>query len=87
MLLDLVVTLKGKTTMKFENRVAIVTGAARGIGRAIALAFISEGAKVSLVDMDAQRLDVAKNEITEREREWQSPPHVISPRVPTLERW
>ena len=40
--------------MKFENQVAIIAGAARGVGRAIALAFIREGAKVTLVDMDAQ---------------------------------
>lgn len=49
--------------MRFKDRAAIVTGAARGIGRATALAFISEGAKVSLVDMDAERLDVLGNEI------------------------
>jgi NAD(P)-dependent dehydrogenase (short-subunit alcohol dehydrogenase family) len=38
--------------MKLENRVALVTGAARGIGFAIAKRFIAEGAKVVLSDVD-----------------------------------
>jgi NAD(P)-dependent dehydrogenase (short-subunit alcohol dehydrogenase family) len=38
--------------MRHENRVVIVTGAAKGIGWGIAKIFIQEGAKVAVVDWD-----------------------------------
>jgi NAD(P)-dependent dehydrogenase (short-subunit alcohol dehydrogenase family) len=45
---------KGMTlTNMLEDKVAVVTGAAQGIGRGIALMFAVEGAKVAVVDLDA----------------------------------
>jgi len=38
--------------MKLHGRAALVTGAARGIGLAIASRFVTEGARVALVDID-----------------------------------
>jgi len=38
--------------MKLKNKVAIITGAAKGIGRAIAIEFVKEGAKVVIADID-----------------------------------
>lgn len=37
---------------KLEGRIAIVTGAARGLGRAFAAKFAAEGASVALADLD-----------------------------------
>ena len=42
--------------MRLENRVAIVTGGARGIGRSIGERFLAEGARVMLADIDAAQL-------------------------------
>lgn len=47
----------------FKNRVAVVTGAASGIGFAVAQALAREGAHVALVDIQAERLEAARAEI------------------------
>lgn len=42
-----------------ENRIAIVTGASSGLGRAIAELFIANGARVTIVDLAPATADVA----------------------------
>jgi len=48
---------------KTEQRVAIVTGASRGIGKAIALALAKQGRHVVLVARDEAKLNAVKGEI------------------------
>jgi meso-butanediol dehydrogenase / (S,S)-butanediol dehydrogenase / diacetyl reductase len=42
--------------MRFEGKVALLTGAGSGIGRAVTLRLASEGAQVLALDIDAERL-------------------------------
>ena len=48
---------------QLDQRVAIITGGARGIGREIALAFAREGADVALFDVNAEPLEQTANEL------------------------
>ena len=49
--------------MKLDHRVAVVTGAASGIGAASARLFAAEGARVALVDLDEKGLGKVASEI------------------------
>jgi len=51
---------------KFEDRVAVVTGGAGGIGAALAAAFASRGARVVLADIDEESLATVRNKLAKR---------------------
>ena len=50
---------------RLDGRSAIVTGAARGIGRAFAEAYVREGARVAIADIDIERATATAREIGE----------------------
>ena len=49
--------------MRLKDKVAIITGSARGIGQATALKFAAEGAKVVVCDIDRKAVDAVVAEI------------------------
>jgi 3-hydroxybutyrate dehydrogenase len=49
--------------MRLKDKVAVVTGAASGIGKEIALVFAREGAKIAIADLDPKAAEVAAREI------------------------
>jgi len=49
--------------MRLQDRVAVVTGAGKGIGRAIAIAFASEGARTVVADIDSNAAQQTAAEI------------------------
>lgn len=49
--------------MEFMNKTAVVTGAAMGIGRATATLLAQGGANVALVDVNAEKLEIVKEEL------------------------
>jgi 3-hydroxybutyrate dehydrogenase len=49
--------------MRLKDKVAIVTGAASGIGKQIAMTYAREGAKVAIADLDKGAADAAAGEI------------------------
>lgn len=54
-----------KGFMSFENKVAVITGAAVGIGRAVAIKLAMGGAKLALVDINIEKLEMVKSELSE----------------------
>ncbi|TET84773.1 MAG: beta-ketoacyl-ACP reductase, partial [Anaerolineales bacterium] len=50
--------------MRFEDKVAVVTGAAQGIGQAIAETLARQGAHVVVADLQAERAEATAKEIT-----------------------
>ena len=54
--------------MAFPTKVALITGAARGIGKATTRAFLDQGWAVALLDIDAETLDTTMEELGSQER-------------------
>ncbi|MFM2359675.1 MAG: hypothetical protein RLY16_1668 [Bacteroidota bacterium] len=52
--------------LSLKNKIAIITGAGSGIGRAIAVLFAQQGARVHIFDLDETKLSALAQGITEK---------------------
>ena len=50
--------------MRLDGKIALVTGAASGIGKEIATTFVREGAKVAIADLNQEAADTTAKELT-----------------------
>ena len=69
--------------MKLKERIAVVTGAGSGIGRAVADALSREGSRVVLVDVDGAKAEVAAAALASLGRDARA---LQRPMLPTLNR-
>ncbi|WP_233193048.1 3-hydroxybutyrate dehydrogenase [Acidimangrovimonas sediminis] len=53
-------------TMSMKDKICIVTGAASGIGKAIATRYVADGAKVAIADLDLEKANETARELTEK---------------------
>lgn len=55
--------IRGKVVLRLQGKHALITGAGRGIGKAIARKFLEEGASVLICDIVPDRLESAAHEL------------------------
>ncbi len=54
------------STARFKGQVAVISGGADGLGKAIAFRLASEGATIALFDLNRQKLDATVSELTQQ---------------------
>jgi NAD(P)-dependent dehydrogenase (short-subunit alcohol dehydrogenase family) len=71
--------------VRLQNKIALITGAGRGIGRAIAQAYAREGARVALAARTAAEIEAAAAELNEQAPAWDGPRALAVPCDVTIE--